>query len=279
MSMQFKTFFQRCSLARVWDNPWHFRWQQFDHSPSRALLTRLRQNGSPWAMMLRLNILRTLCGGRGSLTTSLGSASSWLMTGTWGAFSLPDAALGIFLRAPDDAKWGIGQCRSIPKKTKTGGLEGHILKEATEVTEGCLAYNLLKTSWLLDWFPSDLRTLDVTPLIEGYLLSSALCWRAPFNRPLGCDVRAAPLPGGGVSRRQAHVKDTATPREPNTPHTRTTHCGMCTPNPTMKECGPAGDHSTWHPRGRFLRAAVPRPPSLVLPASFIRWAVVLHSHL
>lgn len=79
----------------------------------RALLTRLRQNGRPCAMMLMLKIFRTFWGGNCSLVTSLGSArsSGWSPGGTC-EVSFPQT-VGIFLRAPDDEKRGIGQCRSI----------------------------------------------------------------------------------------------------------------------------------------------------------------------
>lgn len=87
------------------------------------ILTRLRQKGKPWAMMLMLNILSTFWGGSGSLETSLGSArsSGWLSSGTCKVFSFPQATFGIFLRAPDDEKRGIGQCRSIAKKRSSTG--------------------------------------------------------------------------------------------------------------------------------------------------------------
>lgn len=83
-------------------------------------LTRLRQKGRLWAMMLMLKILRTFWGGIGSLVTSLGSASSsaWLSGGAWGAFSLPED-LVIFLLGPDE-KRGIGQCRSIANPRLVG---------------------------------------------------------------------------------------------------------------------------------------------------------------
>lgn len=79
-------------------------------------------------IMLILKILRTFCGGRGSLVTSNGSPTSRACEGAWGAFSLPEA-LGIFLRVLLDAKWGIGQCRSIAS-TK---LVGHIPENNLEV--------------------------------------------------------------------------------------------------------------------------------------------------
>lgn len=86
----------------------------------RTILTRLRQKGNPWAMMLMLNILSTFWGGNDSLVTSLGSArlSFSLSSGTCKVFSFLQATLGIFFRAPDDEKRGIGQCRSIAKKIK-----------------------------------------------------------------------------------------------------------------------------------------------------------------
>lgn len=84
---------------------------------THTILTRLRQKGKPWAMMLMLNILSTFWGGNGSLATSLGSARSggWHSSGTCKVFSFPQGTFGIFLRAPDDEKRGIGQCRSIAK--------------------------------------------------------------------------------------------------------------------------------------------------------------------
>lgn len=82
-----------------------------------TVLTRLRQNGRPCAMMLMLKILRTFWGGNCSLATSLGSArsSGWSPGGTCGV-SFPQTAVGIFLRAPEEEKRGIGQCRSIAEQ-------------------------------------------------------------------------------------------------------------------------------------------------------------------
>lgn len=97
--------------------------------PTHAILTRLRQKGNPCAMMLMLNILSTLCGGKASETMSLGSARSnaCFSNGTFKLFSFPQAAFGIFFRAPAEEKPGIGQCRSIAKKSS--GLKGHIPEE------------------------------------------------------------------------------------------------------------------------------------------------------
>lgn len=101
----------------------------------RMVLTRLRQNGRPCAMMLMLKILRTFWGGNCSLATSLGSgrSSAWSPGGTC-KVSFPETAVGIFLRAPDDEKRGIGQCRSIAKRAL---LLYHTQEHKVECQEAC----------------------------------------------------------------------------------------------------------------------------------------------
>lgn len=95
-----------------------------------------------------LKILRTFCGGIGSLVTSLGSArsSAWLSGRAWGAFSLPED-LVIFLLGLDDEKRGIGQCRSIANP----GLVGHIPEEANLWDFG---------QWLNHWISLEANSLE-----------------------------------------------------------------------------------------------------------------------
>lgn len=77
-------------------------------------LTRLRQKGKPWVMMLMLKILSTFWGGNESAAMILDSArwSAWFSNRSCFAFSLPRTSTEVFRRAPDE-KRGMGQCRSI----------------------------------------------------------------------------------------------------------------------------------------------------------------------
>lgn len=158
-----------------------------------SILTRLRQKGRPCAMMLMLNILSTFWGGKGSLTTSLESArsSGWLSSGTC-KVSFPQAALGIFFRAPDDEKRAIGQCRSIAK----GHLLNHIPGGYWNAQR--LPSDIVSKTNLV---PSSNRHINAE-LAEPLHLPThnlSLFWLAPFKISPGCEVTVAPKPGGAAA--------------------------------------------------------------------------------
>lgn len=216
------------------------------------ILTRLRQKGKPWAMMLMLNILSTFWGGNGSLETSFGSARSrgWLSSGTCKVFSFPQATFGIFLRAPDDEKRGIGQCRSIAKKVVywiisqkvIRTLADYCCKQITFLEQMlCLPYNWLIDTLLVE--PLHLPTQNLSP-----------CWLAPFKISLECEVTVAPKPGRAAAVRAWKSLS------PSDRHRRIcSHDpldgGMCTiSRPTQHTCP-----------GSFLIVVILLWPPLVLP--------------
>lgn len=157
----------------------------------RTVLTRLRQNGRPCAMMLMLKILRTFWGGNCSLAASLGSArsSGWSPGGT-SEVSFPQRAVGIFLRAPDDENRGIGQCRSIAEQS----FYCIISRNPRWMSGACCRERL----WFLPF--ADVSMLSSLNLLT-YLLMSPPCWVSPFKISSECDISVAPQPGGAAAFR------------------------------------------------------------------------------
>lgn len=152
----------------------------------RALLTRLRQNGRPCAMMLMLKILRTFWGGNCSLATSLGSArsSGWSPGGTC-EVSFPQTAVGIFLRAPDDEKRGIGQCRSIAERP----FYCVISRNPRWMSGACCRLFLSQTCRYSPCWTSSPIYSWVASLLRAFKISSE------------CDISVAPQPGGAAAFR------------------------------------------------------------------------------
>lgn len=197
----------------------------------RTILTRLRQKGNPWAMMLMLNILSTFWGGNGSVAASLGSArwSAWFSSRACEVFPFPQETFGIFLRAPDDEKRGIGQCRSIAKdgRSKDHIPDGRSKTWPTSVVSGLLVFTSKQrlASTLEPWCGR-----INAPLPEPLHLptqNSSPCWLAPFKISLGCEVTAATKPGRAAAVRE----DGPTQPPPHLLLLSDRHCGICSYDP------------------------------------------------